>query len=487
GTHYGYYADVTKADGYAAYYLGRVSIGTATTNNYLLPLSRGSNGQIMQINGNQVSFIDPATIGDGIGTDNQTIDKLNLNGTTLEISLLNDGVIDETVDLSSLQDGTGTDNQTINKLNLNGTTLEISLLNDGVVDETVDLSSLQDGIGATKIDELTDGKSDVSGSSIFLGINAGLVDNGSNNDNIGIGLNALKTSTTGEGNVAIGSQSLEANINSRYNIAIGTRALSTTTISGQNLAIGYESLEVSTGDSNVAVGHQALNANVAGANNVAIGHKAGLLNVGANNIFIGKGAGSQELTANHKLYIENSDSTYPLIYGDFSAGSVGINWNSTIALTNILSVNGSNVSKSTAGSWLANSDRRLKNEITTINTKTALDKISKMRGVTYKWNDDKTGLDRPTEIQYGFIAQELMEVFPTKVTKDKLGYYQTAYGDYDPLFVQAIKELQNIIHKQETKIEALEATLNTKESAFNILNKRLEKIEVLLINKKNNH
>ncbi len=42
----------------------------------------------------------PAGIADG---DNQTIDKLNLDGTTLEVSLENDGDPDYTLDLSSLQ------------------------------------------------------------------------------------------------------------------------------------------------------------------------------------------------------------------------------------------------------------------------------------------------------------------------------------------------------------------------------------------------
>ncbi|MEM6320854.1 MAG: tail fiber protein, partial [Bacteroidota bacterium] len=75
-----------------------------------------------------------------LNTDNQTIDKLNLNGTTLEISLENDGADDLTVDLANLD--TDTDKQTIDKLNLNGTTLEISLENDGEGDQTVDLASI---------------------------------------------------------------------------------------------------------------------------------------------------------------------------------------------------------------------------------------------------------------------------------------------------------------------------------------------------------
>jgi len=54
GTHYGIYADVTKATGYAGYFLGRVAIGSLSTNTYILPSSRGTNGQVMQTDGSGV-------------------------------------------------------------------------------------------------------------------------------------------------------------------------------------------------------------------------------------------------------------------------------------------------------------------------------------------------------------------------------------------------------------------------------------------------
>ncbi len=152
-----------------------------------------------------------------------------------------------------------------------------------------------------------------------------------------------------------------------------------------------------------------------------------------------------------------------------SDGKVGIMRNPA---TNALEVEG-DASKTTAGSWAANSDRRLKKEINSISGETALDKIEKMRGVTYLWDDDKTGAKRPEGLQYGFIAQELMEVFPEKVTKDNLGFYQTAYGDYDPLFVEAIKELKSEVEtlseenaklkEQLSKMEKLDARLSALE------------------------
>ncbi len=77
GIHYGYYADVQDASGYAGYFIGRTSLGTATTNRYLMPTADGSAGYIMSTNGaGQVSFVDPSTI---LSDD---IDWYEVGGTT---------------------------------------------------------------------------------------------------------------------------------------------------------------------------------------------------------------------------------------------------------------------------------------------------------------------------------------------------------------------------------------------------------------------
>jgi len=125
------------------------------------------------------------------------------------------------------------------------------------------------------------------------------------------------------------------------------------------------------------------------------------------------------------------------------AGLVGIGRTPT---TNRLEVNGT-ASKAAAGAFIANSDARLKKEVKPISGDEALNKLTKLEGVSYYWNDDKTGMERPKEKQIGFIAQNIQKVFPEKVTTDKQGYLQTAYGDYDAIFVEAIKELNNKILK----------------------------------------
>jgi hypothetical protein len=84
------------------------------------------------------------------------------------------------------------------------------------------------------------------------------------------------------------------------------------------------------------------------------------------------------------------------------------------AVTNALEVNG-NASKSSAGDWLANSDRRIKSEIAPIPN--ALDTIMKLRPVTFRYTGDyrKAHDGIGGERYYNVIAQEFAEVFPEAV------------------------------------------------------------------------
>lgn len=212
------------------------------------------------------------------------------------------------------------------------------------------------GSGAQKIDDLTDGKSDSDGtndgSSVFLGVNAGVADDSTDNRNVGIGYNSLQDNTTGISNVAngyfslqnnttgientaVGYTSLNSNVTGGLNTAIGSQALFSTT-AGANTATGYRALFSNTaGSRNVASGMEALNFQTIGSDNVAIGYRAGFNNItGFQNVFIGSSAGFNTLgngsvylgyqagstnILGSRLYIENSnaDPNNALIYGEF--------------------------------------------------------------------------------------------------------------------------------------------------------------------------
>lgn len=137
-------------------------------------------------------------------------------------------------------------------------------------------------------------------------------------------------------------------------------------------------------------------------------------------------------------------------------GKVGIG---RVAVTNTLEVGGE-ASKSTAGSWIGNSDERLKKNIQQISGDEALDKLLKLKGVSYYWADNKTGIDRPKTKQMGFTAQNIQTVFPEKVQLDANGYLQTAYGDYDAILVEAMRALHDKNKSLERKIAELELMIN---------------------------
>jgi hypothetical protein len=81
------------------------------------------------------------------------------------------------------------------------------------------------------------------------------------------------------------------------------------------------------------------------------------------------------------------------------------------------------------------SDLSLKENINTIQS--ALDKVLKLRGVTYNWKNKEKGGDA---LKLGFIAQEVNDVIP-ELTYNNGEYMGVHYKDISALLVEAIKEL----------------------------------------------
>ena len=201
-----------------------------------------------------------------------------------------------------------------------------------------------------------------TGSSVFIGENAGMDDDKNDNQNVFIGSLSGRFNTTGFYNVATGYSSLRDNLTGIRNVAIGYYAMlgnmsgsSNTAVgenclknldsSNNNTAIGSNSLILlQKGSSNTAMGSGSLYTMVTGESNtvigdyagfnvdtgrynVMIGYRSGYANsprYSSGNVFLGYMSGYNE-TGSNKLYIENSSSSSPLIGGDFSADEVYIN------------------------------------------------------------------------------------------------------------------------------------------------------------------
>lgn len=103
------------------------------------------------------------------------------------------------------------------------------------------------------------------------------------------------------------------------------------------------------------------------------------------------------------------------------------------------------------------SDRRMKKDVATI--KSALQKVSDLRGVNFRWNDDW----KEQGLKMGLIAQEVEPIVPEVVQtlKDRDQTKAIDYQSLAGLFVEAIKELKADIEKQKAEINALKADAAT--------------------------
>lgn len=246
-----------------------------------------------------------------------------------------------------------------------------------------------------------------------------------------------------------------------------------------NTFLGHESGKHATGNYNVYAGFFSGKSAGQGSNNVSLGTSAGQHAIGNKNVFIGHQAGYKfggtppdsanvfigyQAGANEagsdKLYIENSNSTTPLIWGDFLTDDLAINGD--------LYVNG----LLTYGSCMASSDIRFKKNIHEL--KDVLTDLRQVRAITHEWRHDEFPNKKWRQgLEYGVIAQELEEVFPHAVMNDKDGYKMVDYTKLNPIILQAINEQHEILkdHKQTLN------SITDETNKLTELDKRLAAIE----------
>lgn len=160
--------------------------------------------------------------------------------------------------------------------------------------------------------------------------------------NTAVGVNSLTANVSGSGNTAVGNNTLEGNVYASYNTAIGGYSLYANTMGNSNTAVGFASLlnnntgvsnvalgtsssnAITTGGSNTAVGALSLTSNQSGNGNVAIGQAALFDVTGSYNVGIGYHAGTSS-TGSERLFINGSNYSDPLIYGEFDNQKLSIN------------------------------------------------------------------------------------------------------------------------------------------------------------------
>jgi hypothetical protein len=111
----------------------------------------------------------------------------------------------------------------------------------------------------------------------------------------------------------------------RYNTGFG-RATLTVNEGNQNNAFGYASLhENTTGSGNVGLGEASLESNKTGSYNTAIGVEVGKEVTGSDNVLIGYQTAYTQKAISNQLWIANSDTSGPLIHGEFPNSALTFN------------------------------------------------------------------------------------------------------------------------------------------------------------------
>ncbi|MBC8755164.1 hypothetical protein H2O64_10805 [Kordia sp. YSTF-M3] len=133
------------------------------------------------------------------------------------------------------------------------------------------------------------------------------------------------TGNSGYSNTFMGSYAGDVNYGSS-GVFIGSSAGKSNTSGGNNIFIGTSAgFRNTTSSYNTFTGNASGYNHVTGNNNTFFGYRSGYSNVsGTGNIFLGMNAGYSELGSN-KLYIDNSNTSNPLIHGDFSTNYLKIN------------------------------------------------------------------------------------------------------------------------------------------------------------------
>lgn len=104
------------------------------------------------------------------------------------------------------------------------------------------------------------------------------------------------------------------------------------------------------------------------------------------------------------------------------------------------------------------SDARLKGDVETIPD--PLEKVRRLRGVTYRWNDlaDEVGVPHDGGTEHGVIAQEVAEVVPDAVVAAPVDpeYFTVKHNRLIPVLIEAVKALEEQNRALAARVAALE-------------------------------
>lgn len=291
--------------------------------------------------------------------------------------------------------------------------------------------------------------------------------------NTAVGDSALVSNTVASANTAVGFQALGRNTSGLQDTdlglstAVGFQALANATGPGAgfNDAFGYQALfHLNAGTSNVAIGGRALVASTIGSSNVALGNQAGAqITTGNENICIGFAAGLGLTTGSNNIRIgdangQNEDDTIRI-------GRGGVHTKTIVAgIFGAVVPGGTAVVVNSEGQLgTTTSSRRFKDEIK------AMDRTSEailaLNPVTFYYKADKAHIP-----QFGLIAEEVAEVNPALIVRDKTGRpYTVRYDAVNAMLLNEFLKEHKTVQELKKEIAALRVGLQKVNTRIDVI------------------
>ena len=273
---------------------------------------------------------------------------------------------------------------------------------------------------------------------------------------------------TGQRNTALGMEAMRSHTSGSYNVTAGYQAGFYLTTADECVLIGSQAgVYLTTGSSNVAMGSNALFTATTATENTAIGHHALRVNTGSSNTALGYESGKSITTGSTNVIIGEQCAASSSITDGASNILLGCNYNPGNQSNLVAFNNASQVISCSAGasSWSFSSDGRDKTDI--IDLSLGLGFINKLTPRKFRWDyRDKSRFPKGWEdnpdmlIKAGFIAQEVQEVL-----KEENAEYTAIVNDNDPDALEVsstgmIPMLIKAVQELSAKVEELESKLN---------------------------
>ncbi len=260
-----------------------------------------------------------------------------------------------------------------------------------------------------------------------------------NNENLFVGLNAGTSNTTGGANIFVGPVAGFDNATGSRNTFVGNRAGRNNVVGNDNTFFGTTAgTNTTIGDSNTFVGSHAGFENTIGNSNTALGYNA---NFNSNNLSHATaiGAGTTVFTSNTiTLGRQSGEDTVriPGILEIVKLGAVG----SSQQLCR-------NAAKEVVDCSI--SSLRFKKDIAPL--RAGLAEVNRLRPVNFTWKATE-------EADFGLIAEEVAEAAPLLALREADGTIRGVnYSHLSVVLVNAVKEQQQIIERQQRQLEQLKA------------------------------